>query len=50
MRQNTSDKLVHNPTGRGHGKWENINTLRKYLNKRNRRNKMASESRRRNRK
>lgn len=49
MRNNTEDKLIHTPTGRGDGKWENVNTLRKYLKKRNKKNKAAKKARKQNR-
>lgn len=48
-RENTKDKLIHTPTGKGQGKWEDVNSLRKYLKKRNAKNKAAKRARKRNR-
>ena len=49
MRHNTDDKLIHPPTGKGDGKWEHKNALRKYLKKRNNKRKVAKLARKRNR-
>ena len=46
---NTKDKLIHYPTGKGDGKWESEGSLRKYLKKRNEKNRAAKQARKRNR-
>lgn len=40
---------LHKPSGHGKGKWQNMNTLERYIAKRNRMNKLAKEARKRNR-
>lgn len=42
-------KLLHDPLPQADGKWESKKTLRKYLKKRDRKNKLARAARKRNR-